>query len=1234
MDPASSEAPSPPPADGGQCTAPASTVAFDVTQLCRTAASMLGPDEMIHDADFSLYGAMSALELMDTKMDKPPPVLESLDQRIASGALPTNLDGSVPPLPAPPQPPTSPAPPPNPHEEAASSSPSPATGFQTPGVPPHPSSFGPSQRTLSVLDGMSVCEVAWHEGGSLPETLYACLYLHPDVFSAVLRGLGWPLEQAPGSSSARTRLDLRIKEGNFPWKPVDRALTLAVLAQSLATLRCCSLARDVMILADIFEEEDFYPSTFGFRLAPPVEDESLTDLLALAEAAMRARIKCTEPLRQTGGAGGGDSRSPDECILAHLESRTQLLRACLALRDAFTNKQRLKRLKALEKRRAEELAQKTAGAGDAGTPTTEGAAETTAAAGGGGGASAASGGLAAGQQNGSGSATATSGPEDDVEVDSEVVEAATGLAAMSIGGRCPAKAVQLDDGGTAEGDGRVGSSTVASAIGGRDGEECGAEAGSAEVKGGQEFPAAENGCSNAVGLVVEGRAVGTTGGGPGGKTGTALAAPCSGEVIERKGEEGEKEEDEGEEEHQQRSECARDDIETPLNGIVRCGDHLRAAALALESLLAIEAFVPGGTSAETTHEAARNRPPVGGGVTAGAGAVTLSAAANRQGNGGNRKMPPLPPVRLGGDAGGFAFEAEMNRHLLGSSPQHHVHFRRGRAEGPRALLLLAREAERACGVIRCDDLLDVRRSLLRLYQPPAESKGGPAIGTASLFARSVAAVCLYRQDMVLGRFDVMWFVAEAMTDVGVPDAVVNSPSGMAFLDRVGKPVYETLRTLCLNRGRQRMSLELQMQDWRTLQAYASTVDDAFQLQYGLGAGTQRYMSKWALTEVLGLMHRYLQIGVELQLPSAHEWSGMFWYWDYVMTTKMMAEGSLKESKDQLEAVKAQMEEERVMAKELQQVAQAAEAAELAHAAASAAAAAATPALSGGGGKKSKKKKRGGSKAKKPDAAAEAASPGPEASPAGSGAEVGGVKGMEGSCARGEKEEAACASTGAQKTQREISWAIRRDWETADMKLRQFLCRGSVRLIAGLESLGMMGQKAGEWSEFRFTSPEIIHRERFRAFQALETPAFQPHRAFLEAVEFDEKEAVRVVDASAECFRAARTLASDLLRQGDLAAKEASVAGVAAALAGSGCCSGDGGGCGDQDAPKAVAVVDAVGAGWATDRLELLAMAKLAVSNGVAAMQVVKRASAGGEKGRARLEFDAHSQFPVAKATFD
>lgn len=57
----------------------------------------------------------------------------------------------------------------------------------------------------------------------------------------------------------------------------------------------------------------------------------------------------------------------------------------------------------------------------------------------------------------------------------------------------------------------------------------------------------------------------------------------------------------------------------------------------------------------------------------------------------------------------------------------------------------------------------------------------------------------------------MWFVAESMTDMGVPDAVVNSRAGMAYLERVAKPVYETLRVLCLNRARQRRSLEVQMQ---------------------------------------------------------------------------------------------------------------------------------------------------------------------------------------------------------------------------------------------------------------------------------------------------------------------------------------------------------------------------------------------------------------------------------------
>lgn len=69
--------PTPSPDDEPLCqTSEERAADVDVTALCSEAASMLGLDEMIHDAEFSLYSAMSALELMDAKMDKAPPVLQ------------------------------------------------------------------------------------------------------------------------------------------------------------------------------------------------------------------------------------------------------------------------------------------------------------------------------------------------------------------------------------------------------------------------------------------------------------------------------------------------------------------------------------------------------------------------------------------------------------------------------------------------------------------------------------------------------------------------------------------------------------------------------------------------------------------------------------------------------------------------------------------------------------------------------------------------------------------------------------------------------------------------------------------------------------------------------------------------------------------------------------------------------------------------------------------------------
>lgn len=94
----------------------------------------------------------------------------------------------------------------------------------------------------------------------------------------------------------------------------------------------------------------------------------------------------------------------------------------------------------------------------------------------------------------------------------------------------------------------------------------------------------------------------------------------------------------------------------------------------------------------------------------------------------------------------------------------------------------------------------------------------------------------------------------------------------------------------------------------------------------------------------------------------------------------------------------------------------------------------------------------------------------------------------------------------------------------------------------------------------------------------------------------------------------------------------------------------GGSEGENGTTHIAGFVGVCGGGWATERAELLALAKIAVSNGVVSLQVAKRltATVGGGKGggggegggasqgggRAVVEFGAHSQFPFVRVTFD
>ena len=374
-----------------------------------------------------------------------------------------------------------------------------------------------------------------------------------------------------------------------------------------------------------------------------------------------------------GAGGGGDCRWREyECILAHLESRKELLHSCLALRDAFTNKQRLRRLRALEKRRADQASRSAA--------EVVAAAEAA-------GAGEAMEGLASDRENGRPGSKAQPLTGSEVAgVDGGVEATAAGVASMVFNKR--GVAVNRSDGGSGGGDGERDKGDDGVCV-----PEVGGSGRGVVVKDGVVAPGTMQSVEESVAeLTVEGRPAGTP---------TPDMPPPAAAGVEDGGTQDDA------------------DSETPLTGIARCRGHLRAATVALESLLVLEASLERGAltvspSPKTACEtpAVMNGPlgevkeKIPGAPTAGRPKAAQAAAA--------------AAVKLGGVSGAFAFEAEMNLHLLGSSPHHHVHFRQGCEDGLRALLALTREAERACGVVKCEDLLDTRRYLLRFSQISAE----------------------------------------------------------------------------------------------------------------------------------------------------------------------------------------------------------------------------------------------------------------------------------------------------------------------------------------------------------------------------------------------------------------------------------------------------------------------------------------------------------------------------------
>ncbi|KAI0518998.1 hypothetical protein KFK09_006437 [Dendrobium nobile] len=106
----------------------------DVSPLIAAACNDLHDGELIHGENFNLFAAMSALEIMDPKMDSGMERngFHSIEEAIENGAapIPLSLDRTV-----------------------------------------------DVQRCIDVMDHLLSCEATWHRGHSLAQTVFSCLYL-------------------------------------------------------------------------------------------------------------------------------------------------------------------------------------------------------------------------------------------------------------------------------------------------------------------------------------------------------------------------------------------------------------------------------------------------------------------------------------------------------------------------------------------------------------------------------------------------------------------------------------------------------------------------------------------------------------------------------------------------------------------------------------------------------------------------------------------------------------------------------------------------------------------------------------------------------------------------------------------------------------------------------------------------------------------------------------------------
>ncbi|CAG8530810.1 20672_t:CDS:10, partial [Racocetra persica] len=125
------------------------------------------------------------------------------------------------------------------------------------------------EQVLWIMDRLFICEMTWHTGHSLSQTLFTCMYLH------------YVPELVPELFSSTTDASNDITDQNTE-APIEFVI-LVLKAYVMGTVKCCQLVLDEMSKGNVYEEEDFATNKYGISIYEDFPESQAIKLLDDAE---------------------------------------------------------------------------------------------------------------------------------------------------------------------------------------------------------------------------------------------------------------------------------------------------------------------------------------------------------------------------------------------------------------------------------------------------------------------------------------------------------------------------------------------------------------------------------------------------------------------------------------------------------------------------------------------------------------------------------------------------------------------------------------------------------------------------------------------------------------------------------------------------------------------------------------------------------------------------------------